>query len=460
MTNRVACSPLRRGAIATGRRWAAVASVLLVGSGARQALAVPSFARQTGLPCAVCHTTFPELTAFGRDFKLNGYTLTDLAQIEAPAGARSAPLKVNQTFPLSVMLQTALTRTDKRQPDTQNNNVEFPQQLSVFFAGEITNHIGAFVQTTYTGTGDHLTLDKTDIRYANHTEIGTRFLRYGLTLNNAPSVEDLWNSTPVWGFPFAAPDSVPVPIARAEVDQLLARQVAGAGAYALWNQHLYVDTTLYRSAKIGAPQPPTAGSNENTIEDVAPYWRLAWQQNWSRTYLEVGTYGLYAKLHPDNVSGATDKFTDAAFDTQFELPCGANLLSAHATYIYESAHRDATHAAGVSNSADNLHTLQLNGIYHLRNWATLSLGYFLIRGSSDPLYAQQLATGPLNGSANGSPDSDGAIAEAAYYPWENVRLAVQYTAYTLFDGRAHDYNGTGRDAVDNNALYLLAWLVW
>ena len=36
--------------------------------------AVPSFARQTGYTCAVCHTVFPQLTAFGRNFKLHGYT--------------------------------------------------------------------------------------------------------------------------------------------------------------------------------------------------------------------------------------------------------------------------------------------------------------------------------------------------------------------------------------------------
>ena len=37
--------------------------------------AVPSFARQTGQPCAACHTAFPELTPFGRRFKIGGYTL-------------------------------------------------------------------------------------------------------------------------------------------------------------------------------------------------------------------------------------------------------------------------------------------------------------------------------------------------------------------------------------------------
>ena len=43
--------------------------------------AVPSFARQTGMACAACHTVFPELTPFGREFKLNGYVLDNIKQI-------------------------------------------------------------------------------------------------------------------------------------------------------------------------------------------------------------------------------------------------------------------------------------------------------------------------------------------------------------------------------------------
>src|SRR5271157_1361083 len=37
--------------------------------------ALPSYARQTGQPCAACHTIIPELTPFGRRFKIGGYTL-------------------------------------------------------------------------------------------------------------------------------------------------------------------------------------------------------------------------------------------------------------------------------------------------------------------------------------------------------------------------------------------------
>jgi len=98
------------------------------------------------------------------------------------------------------MLLTSYTHTAKSQPDTQNDDTSFPQEFSLFFAGEITPHIGSFLQLTYAQENDNLSLDNTDIRYANHLTLGGKDTVYGLTLNNSPTVEDPWNSTPVWGF--------------------------------------------------------------------------------------------------------------------------------------------------------------------------------------------------------------------------------------------------------------------
>ena len=51
---------------------AASASLFLVSPPAR---AIPAFARQMGVECTACHTAYPQLNAFGREFKLTGYTL-------------------------------------------------------------------------------------------------------------------------------------------------------------------------------------------------------------------------------------------------------------------------------------------------------------------------------------------------------------------------------------------------
>ncbi|MDP9012295.1 MAG: hypothetical protein M3O41_06495, partial [Pseudomonadota bacterium] len=53
---------------------------------ATPAHALPSFARQTGKPCATCHTVAygPALTSYGRQFKLNGYVWGDAKQVIPP----------------------------------------------------------------------------------------------------------------------------------------------------------------------------------------------------------------------------------------------------------------------------------------------------------------------------------------------------------------------------------------
>jgi len=51
-------------------------------------IAVPSFARQTGMACEACHTVYPELTHFGRVFKANGYILTNTKQVRDVTGKK------------------------------------------------------------------------------------------------------------------------------------------------------------------------------------------------------------------------------------------------------------------------------------------------------------------------------------------------------------------------------------
>ncbi|MBS0552116.1 MAG: cytochrome C, partial [Proteobacteria bacterium] len=42
-------------------------------------------------------------------------------------------------------------------------------------------------------------------------------------------------------------------------------------------------------------------------------------------------------------------------------------------------------------------------------------------------------------------------------PWANLRLGLQYTMFDKFNGARRNYDGSGRDAKDNNTLFLFAW---
>jgi hypothetical protein len=41
--------------------------------------------------------------------------------------------------------------------------------------------------------------------------------------------------------------------------------------------------------------------------------------------------------------------------------------------------------------------------------------------------------------------------------WINTRISLQDTQYTKFNGGGSNYDGFGRNAGDNNSLYLLVW---
>src|ERR1700692_4580625 len=73
------------------------------------ASAVPSFARQTGQECIACHVSFPELTPYGRYFKLTGYTI----------GKNFVSSEGVNYIPVALMAQASVT-------NTRNNNSTDP----------------------------------------------------------------------------------------------------------------------------------------------------------------------------------------------------------------------------------------------------------------------------------------------------------------------------------------------
>ena len=152
------------------------------------ALALPSFARQTGQPCATCHTAFPQLTPYGRRFKLMGYTT-------------GGGLTLDQAPPISLLVLGSFTHTQDNQdspptPFTHTNNNPLLQQVSGFYAGQIWGNLGGFIQGTYDGASQHVFLDASDVRYVDTFKFLGFDVLWGLDANNTPTVEDVWNTTP------------------------------------------------------------------------------------------------------------------------------------------------------------------------------------------------------------------------------------------------------------------------
>ncbi len=439
-------------------------SLLLSG----EADAVPVFARQTGEACEACHVSFPELTPFGRLFKLNGFTL----------GKR--------TIPVAAMAQIGFTWIDKNHDDQDNLVVpktgrpEF-SAASVFLGGKVTDNIGGLAQFTYNNlvvnpdgvsTTGHSSVDNTDLRVVGRS-VGVDSMQtdwiYGMSLNNNPTVQDVWNTTPAWGFPFTGPANVPAPAAKTLVDGKLAQQEAGLGAYVFWHKTLYGELAVYRTGD-GIFSFLRAGKDPTALDGYNPYWRFAYNREWGPNSLMLGTFGTLLRVFPDPTmkNTPTDQFFDYALDAQYQRITNPHTFTAQATLIRERQNYRASFPATQAgspigggptpmNSVDHLQTLKLKGTYYYLRTYGATLAYFSTTGTAD---AGLYGPGSVGGSNNSSPDSRGYTAELNYVPIPYVRLMLQYTGYQKFNGARSNYDGGGRNASDNNTLFLNIWAAY
>ena len=455
---------------------AAVSTVVILLASSNNALAVPSFARQTGMACEACHTVFPELTPFGRAFKLNGYLIDNLPQVKEVTAEKKESLLLNWLPPLSVQFVASYTKFNTALPDpngglSQNGTVQFPEAFSLFYAGRIAPQLGGFIQITYDNNADAIGWDNTDIRFADLTTLGQdKPLTWGVSANNSPSVQDPWNSLPAWQYPFSQTSSLAVqPVATTQLEGIGNGTVAGLTGYGYWNNLVYLELGGYAPAPHllgGVPLNSSFCTTANgcpteVVHGFSPYWRVAVQPQWGRNSFEVGLVGFSDQIVPPDTNvttgGPLNKFRDTGLDAQYQYIGDDHIFSAQARYIYEkqTLNAAAANAAAGGNSGfdpnNTLKSLRIGGSYFYQRQLGGSIGYFSTMGNTNPaLYA----------TTTGSPNTNGWAFEADYLPWQNVKLAVQYILYTKFNGSSSNYDGTGRNASDNNTLYLFAWIAF
>jgi hypothetical protein len=118
-------------------------------------------------------------------------------------------------------------------------------------------------------------------------------------------------------------------------------------------------------------------------------------------------------------------------------------------------------------SKSHLDNFRLTGSYWYKNTYGVNASWQKTWGPANPvLYHPD----PLTGSNNGKPNSNAFIFEVDWVPFgkedswlrplANLKLGVQYTVYTQFNGGNSNYDGFGRNASGNNTLYVFAWLAF
>ena len=387
--------------------------------------AVPSFARQTGQNCVACHAggQFPELTPYGRLFKLTGYTI----------GQRALPLSA-----MAVLSANKVKVDDPAATGHAQDGKPIFSTASLFIAGKISDKTGGFVQLTYNNyTGDnggnsgHTGSDNLDLRYADRIINDKQDLIYGLTLHNNPGVQDVWNSTPAWGYGVVPGSTGAGDGLKPMLDGGLAQQVAGVGAYAYWNKTLYAELTGYRTGD-GIFSFMTQGNGgQINIKGTNPYARLALTHEWGPHNAMIGLSHLdvHQYTDPTSHSGPTDRYRDTGIDFQYQYLLDPYTVTATVTRIHENI----DYGAGSPSDTVNWLRAKTSFTYQAKYGATLS--YFNLTNTL--------------GAA-----SKGWTPEIFWTPVQYVRLGMQYTKFSV------DSAAFNPKAADNNTLFFYVWGVY
>ena len=441
---------------ARGQWYALLAAAALLSSAPAQAL--PSYAQQTGLPCTQCHSIGfgPALTAYGRQFKLNAYALGE--------HNKSVPLAL-----MAVLSDTHISKDFPEAPERYSSNDNFTlDELTGFYAGRFGNHAGGFIEVAYSGVERHTAWGAFDVRYARAFELGGHGVVGGVTLNNNPTVSDLWNSTAVWSFPYTGSGLAPTPGAAPVIFDGISETVLGPTFYAMIDDRFYLEVGGYKSLSDSLLDNVGLSAEENShLKGFAPYWRAALQFTNGPHYFSFGLLGLNVEQQPDQASPETNRFNDFGFDATYQhTAADASNLQANLSIVHESRHLNAALGAGeVASASGSLDSRKLDVTWTYKQTWVAGGGIFDTTGSSD---AVLYAPGELEGSNNGIPDSRGYLLQFEYVPfgkldsphrpWANVRVGLQYTGYSRFNGGSSNYDGFGRSASDNDTTFLFLWV--
>ena len=438
-----------------------------------ESAALPIFNRQTGQNCVACHAggQFPELTPYGRLFKLTGYTI----------GKRTVPLSAMAVISGSKVFNTS--KSDDPKADFQKNNSLIFATASVFLAGKVTDNIGAFLQVTYDNYAaqsadgkfhGHSSADNMDIRYADRSIDAKRDLIWGISANNNPSISDPWNTAAAW----MQYVPVPSPTSSRFIDGTTpypgfaaGGNLAGLTGYAFWNQMLYVELGGYRTAK-GLTSFMSAGvpdAGKTKLQGTNPYWRVTVSHAWGAHNIMVGTSGMIADVYADplDTSDPTSvhHFRDIGFDAQYQYLLDPHTVTAQFAYMRDYhrypgflAHQPVEDIDGNplpdTNATDTTKVLRAKVSYVYAAKYGGSLSHFKQTGTTNSALYDPTR---VSGNVSGNPGVRGWTAEAFWTPLQNIRIGMQYTAYDQFNGASHNYDGLGRNPSDNNSLFFYIW---
>jgi hypothetical protein len=461
--------------------------------------AVPAFARQTGYYCSTCHTVQPELTPFGRQFKLNGYTSggTRCGDIRKIFGNTDLSSKEWSGANLAAWVMPSFQHTAKNMPSgtyppgwSSNDNADPLADASLFYAGQIYCNLGVFSQYSYNHAGANIPgdpqifLDNTELRYTGKARVSGNDVTWGVLGNNNVTMQDVWNTAPAWAYPWVPTDIMPGPANLTMVEGTFGQRAAGAGAYVWINSMIYAEVSAYRTFDQKLLKMTGSDPKDGTprADGLMPYWRVALEKTWNQNSFMIGTFGMTANIQPVNggitdtqlYPGYTDKYTDVGVDAQYQYIGPIHAVTVRASYIWEKQKLDASHYGALAlgqpasdRASEDLRSFNISASYIYDRHISFTADYFNVQGSYDANHWGNI--GNDGNQITYKPNTDGYSFDLAYvpypyggpdlWPWLNARVGVLYTHFNRLDGHTNDLNiAPNMKAKDYDTTFLYAWI--
>lgn len=435
------------------------------------ASAVPSFARQTGLSCDTCHTVFPHLTPFGRDFKLHGYTydyselikaVREIEKNEAKEERGIPNLVINKIPMVSVRIVSMFNEqvggkgVPKGKVTAGQGFVSIPEGYSdesivhivkasnIFIAGEVTPNIGTFLEFTGpndTG-GDTFGVGFLDlVLVAPPTTVHGHDLTYGVRATDSVAADDPSNTVGNFGLTttlMGMSDHATL------FDPYQAGKIIGGEAYAMLGgfshggvygavgifhpTHSQTGTSFETGNISGEPAKTVQEGDFLGAKNVDEYFRLSfWLPSYKNIYSEIGSFGYHGNENMTATSLANlanpnfrDNYYNFGIDTQTQWIADKHLVELFAVYQlqHDSKFFDEDLFTGNLGNGESV-TRQGFGIeasYYYRRTYGAYIRYF---------YEHSSQVKDVNVGAT--------VLGLSWYPYQNVNLRVETALFNRYN---------------------------
>lgn len=432
------------------------------------AKSIPSYSRQTGLSCANCHTAVPNLTPFGRDFKLHGY-VNATAQLISDHQSTSDTVGQGRTileFPSTPMVSARISSRWNYQsggdgglvphgvvsagqgfissPDGYGDKdvLNYLAGSSIYIAGEISPHLGSFIEFGgFDDEGGAFGLGMFDVALVSSDKtIGGKNFVYGIRAEDALAAGDPSNSIGTWGLTAGL-------MGLSTQNTLFDPGTAfmeGGELFAMLGDFdrggLYASVGVYRPTANQTGNGYVQGSISdlgafNGVNGVNDYVRVSYYLPpiGKNTYTEIGAFGYFGKLNMVAAPAAAlsssnyiDNYSDIGLDCQAQYIGEKHLVELFALYQIQ---RD-----GAFYGIDAFTGLPAGGIAVERQGLGVELDYYY-RNMIGPYVKYLYQTSDQVKDMNVS----GEVLGIGCFPWENVNVKVERTLFSKYNPGAAQY---------------------